>query len=122
MLADAGVAGRLDTRADATRHEGDFRKVVSGVNDTLDAVIGPMNEAIRVSNEFSNGNFRARVDESLRVEGDFINFKDVLNNIGISVSEIIKSTKSVTMQVADLAMKPAKVLMTLQGRQKALQC
>ena len=87
---------RLDTRADASRHEGDFRKIVGGVNETLDAVIGPLNEAIRVSNEFSKGNFRARVDENLHVEGDFINFRDVLNNIGISVSEIIKSAKSVT--------------------------
>ena len=82
--------------ADAARHQGDFRKIVVGVNDTLDAVIGPVNEAIRVSNEFSNGNFKARVDEKLHVEGDFINFKNVLNNIGISVSDIIKSANSVT--------------------------
>jgi methyl-accepting chemotaxis protein len=100
-LSEAAVEGRLDTRADATRHEGDFRKIIEGINDTLDAVIGPLNEAIRVSNEFSNGNFRARVDEKLRIEGDFVNFKDVLNNIGISVSEIIKSSKSVTVDVAE---------------------
>jgi methyl-accepting chemotaxis protein len=101
MLSEAGIAGQLDTRADATRHEGDFRKIVSGVNDTLDAVIGPLNEAIRVSNEFSNGNFRARVDENLHVEGDFVNFRTVLNNIGVSVSEIIRSAQSVTMLVAE---------------------
>ncbi|KKH94793.1 hypothetical protein EO95_01710, partial [Methanosarcina sp. 1.H.T.1A.1] len=101
MLSNAGIAGQLDTRADVSRHEGDFRKVVGGVNNTLDAVIGPLNEAIRVSNEFSDGNFRARLDEKLHVEGDFVNFKDVLNNIGISVSEVIGSTKSVTMQVVE---------------------
>ncbi|KKG16653.1 hypothetical protein EO98_13240 [Methanosarcina sp. 2.H.T.1A.6] len=101
MLSNAGIAGQLNTRADASRHEGDFRKVVSGVNDTLDAFIGPLREAIRVSNEFSDGNFRARLDEKLHVEGDFVNFKDVLNNIGISVSEVIGSTKSVTMQVVE---------------------
>jgi methyl-accepting chemotaxis protein len=101
MLSEAGIAGQLGIRADISKHEGDFRKIVSGVNDTLDAVIGPLNEAIRVSNEFSNGNFRARLDENLHVEGDFINFRNVLNNIGISVSEIIKSAQSVTMQVAE---------------------
>ncbi|MEZ5336478.1 MAG: hypothetical protein R2741_15300 [Methanolobus sp.] len=42
-LANAGVAGLLDTRADATKHAGDFRKVVEGVNGCLDAVIGPLN-------------------------------------------------------------------------------
>ncbi|MEZ5336477.1 MAG: hypothetical protein R2741_15290 [Methanolobus sp.] len=34
-LANAGVAGLLDTRADASKHAGDFRKVVEGVNDCL---------------------------------------------------------------------------------------
>jgi methyl-accepting chemotaxis protein len=101
MLSKAGIAGQLGKRADISRHEGDFRKIVVGVNDTLDAVIGPLNEAIRVSNEFSDGNFRARLDENLHVEGDFVNFRNVLNNIGISVSEIIKSAQSVTMQVAE---------------------
>ncbi len=99
MLSEAGIVGKLNIRADAARHQGDFRKIVVGVNRTLDSVIGPVNEAIRVSNEFSTGNFKARVDEKLRVEGDFINFKNVLNNIGISVSDIITSAKSVTINV-----------------------
>ncbi|HVN97191.1 MAG TPA: hypothetical protein VMT62_12250, partial [Syntrophorhabdaceae bacterium] len=43
MLSKAAVEGKLATRADATKHEGDFRKIVQGVNDTLDAVIGPLN-------------------------------------------------------------------------------
>jgi len=108
MLSEAAVAGKLNTRAEATSHEGDFRKIVSGVNGTLDAVIGPLNEAIRVSNEFSNGNFRARVDENLHVEGDFINFKHVLNNIGVSVSEVITSAKSVTVDVVECSNEASK--------------
>lgn len=42
-LAAAAMQGRLDSRADAGRHEGDFRKIVAGINDTLDAIIGPLN-------------------------------------------------------------------------------
>ena len=41
MLTKAAVEGKLDTRADPTRHQGDFKRIVEGVNDTLDAVIGP---------------------------------------------------------------------------------
>ena len=44
-LSAAAVAGRLSTRADATRHEGDFRRIVEGVNETLDAVVAPLNTA-----------------------------------------------------------------------------
>lgn len=40
-LTESAVAGKLRTRADATKHQGDFRKIVEGVNSTLDAVITP---------------------------------------------------------------------------------
>ncbi|OGU17844.1 MAG: hypothetical protein A2076_15025 [Geobacteraceae bacterium GWC2_53_11] len=40
MLSDAAVAGRLTTRADASAHRGDFRKIVEGVNDTIDRLVG----------------------------------------------------------------------------------
>ena len=42
MLSKAAVEGKLATRADASKHEGDFGKIVKGVNDTLDAVIRPV--------------------------------------------------------------------------------
>ncbi len=47
MLADAPRRGKLSTRADANQHGGDFRKIVEGVNATLDAVIGPLQELAR---------------------------------------------------------------------------
>ncbi|MDX9945713.1 MAG: nitrate- and nitrite sensing domain-containing protein, partial [Azonexus sp.] len=47
-LSVAAVAGKLDTRADAARHLGDFRRIVQGVNDTLDAVVGPIRDVQRV--------------------------------------------------------------------------
>ncbi|WP_177188804.1 PAS domain-containing protein, partial [Solimonas aquatica] len=55
MLSQAAVEGRLATRADASKHEGDFRKIVQGVNDTLDAVIGPLNVAANYVDRISKG-------------------------------------------------------------------
>jgi PAS domain S-box-containing protein len=45
LLSQAAVEGRLSTRADASKHQGDFRKIVEGVNSTLDSVINPLNVA-----------------------------------------------------------------------------
>jgi methyl-accepting chemotaxis protein len=42
VLSRAAVEGKLSTRADASKHQGDFRKIVQGVDDCLDAVIGPL--------------------------------------------------------------------------------
>ncbi|NUN71416.1 MAG: HAMP domain-containing protein, partial [Bacteroidetes bacterium] len=36
LLSKAAVEGKLSTRADASKHHGDYRKIVQGVNDTLD--------------------------------------------------------------------------------------
>ncbi len=55
MLSQAAVEGKLATRADASKHQGDYRKVVEGVNSTLDAVIGPLNVAAKYVDDISDG-------------------------------------------------------------------
>ncbi len=64
MLADAAVEGRLATRADASRHQGDFRKIVDGVNRTLDAVIGPLNVAAECVGRISKGDIPPTITET----------------------------------------------------------
>ncbi|MFZ2403927.1 MAG: PAS domain-containing protein, partial [Methylobacter sp.] len=39
MLSQAAVEGKLSTRADVSKHQGDYRKIIAGVNTTLDTVI-----------------------------------------------------------------------------------
>jgi len=78
MLSEAGIDGRLDTRADTTRHEGDFRKIISGVNDTLDAVIGPLNVAAEYVERIGRGEIPERITDNYN--GDFNEIKNNLNN------------------------------------------
>lgn len=100
MLARAAIEGRLETRAEASRHQGEYRKVVEGVNKTLDAVIGPLNEAKRVSQVFAQGDFSTRVDRSVPVAGDFLVFRDALDNIGVEVSAAIGAVSKVSSAYA----------------------
>ncbi|MBF0496719.1 MAG: MCP four helix bundle domain-containing protein, partial [Deltaproteobacteria bacterium] len=39
MLATAAIEGNLDIRSDASRHQGDFRKIVAGVNETITTLV-----------------------------------------------------------------------------------
>ena len=55
LLSEAAVQGKLSTRADASKHQGEYRKVVEGVNATLDAVIGPLNVAADYVDKISKG-------------------------------------------------------------------
>lgn len=42
MLQTAAIEGKLMTRVDAGKHTGDYRKVVEGVNQMLDAIVEPL--------------------------------------------------------------------------------
>jgi methyl-accepting chemotaxis protein len=42
MLAEAGLDGRIQTRADASKHHGDFRKIIEGINATLETIVTPI--------------------------------------------------------------------------------
>ena len=77
MLSQAAVDGRLSTRADANRHQGDFRKVISGVNATLDSVIGPLHVAANYVDRISKGDIPARITNTYN--GDFNTIKNNLN-------------------------------------------
>jgi methyl-accepting chemotaxis protein len=94
-LSEAAVEGRLDVRADSLRHQGDFSKVVKGVNDTLNAVIGPIHEAMRLSDELAACNYSARFDEHLAVAGEFMKFKNSLNNLGRRIEGAIREISRV---------------------------
>ncbi|WKY43092.1 methyl-accepting chemotaxis protein [Eubacteriaceae bacterium ES2] len=78
MLADAGIAGQLESRADATLHQGDFAKVVAGLNGIMDAVSAPIQEASETLNELSRGNLNTGMTGDYN--GAYVQIKDDMNN------------------------------------------
>ncbi|HLA35857.1 MAG TPA: nitrate- and nitrite sensing domain-containing protein, partial [Rhodocyclaceae bacterium] len=74
LLSTAAVAGKLATRADASQHHGDFRKIVQGVNDTLDAVIGPLNVAANYVDRISKGDIPPKITDTYN--GNFNTLKN----------------------------------------------
>ena len=63
------MEGQLATRADTSKHQGDFGKIVEGVNSTLDAVIGPLNVAAEYVDRISKGDIPPKITDEYR--GDF---------------------------------------------------
>jgi methyl-accepting chemotaxis protein len=82
-LVEAAVEGKLATRADASKHQGDYRKIVQGVNETLDAVIGPLNVAAKYVDQISKGAIPAKVTETYK--GDF---NEIKNNLNMCIDSI----------------------------------
>ena len=86
VLVEAALAGKLDTRADASKHEGDFATIVKGVNDTLDAVIGPLNVAAEYVERISVGDIPPVITDDYT--GDFNEIKNNLNHLIEETSNI----------------------------------
>lgn len=98
MLVDAAVNGRLKTRAKADKHKGTYRAIVEGVNQTLDAVITPVNEAMEVMDRLANKDLTARVKNTYK--GDMELFK---TNINLAAANLEDSLVQVDMAVEQIS-------------------
>ncbi|WP_321418836.1 methyl-accepting chemotaxis protein [uncultured Methanomethylovorans sp.] len=99
MLSEAAVEGKLSTRADTSKHKGEFCKVIGGVNETLDAVIDPLNEAARVITAYAHGDLNERV--TIDTKGDFKELGDTLNGFGDRLQAIINDSNEVLTAISN---------------------
>jgi len=94
-LAKAAVDGKLDTRGDTKKFQGSYRDIIEGMNNTLDAVIGPLNVAAEYVDKISRGDIPPKITDNYN--GDFNEIKNNLNklidNFNIFISELDKFYK-----------------------------
>jgi methyl-accepting chemotaxis protein len=87
MLAEAAVEGQLTTRADGSKHQGDFRKILEGFNQTLNSVLAPIDEAAQVLERLSQRDLRARVKGNY--QGDHAKIKESINSTGEALHDAL---------------------------------
>ncbi|MBN1982219.1 MAG: MCP four helix bundle domain-containing protein [Chitinivibrionales bacterium] len=95
-LSKAAVEGKLDVRADASKHEGDYRKVVQGVNDTLDSVIKPLNVSAEYIDRISKGDIPPFITDNYN--GDFNEIKNNLNKCITALNGLIHEMNNMSKQ------------------------
>ncbi|MEW5800963.1 MAG: methyl-accepting chemotaxis protein [bacterium] len=83
LLSTAAVEGRLDTRGNAAKFGGDYGKVIQGINNTLDAVIGPLNVAAEYIARISQGEIPEEITEEYK--GDF---NEIKNNLNVMIDRV----------------------------------
>jgi methyl-accepting chemotaxis protein len=87
QISDSALIGKLDTRPDAARHQGDFRRIILGINGSLDAIIVPITEAMDVLSAMSNGDLTRTINGDY--QGKFLELKNSVNGTVEKLSEII---------------------------------
>ncbi|MBK8385445.1 MAG: hypothetical protein IPL11_07165 [Candidatus Accumulibacter sp.] len=99
LLTRAAVDGKLATRADASKHQGDFQKVVTGVNSTLDAVINPLNVTARYVDDIARGVIPPVITDSYN--GDFNVIKNNLKQHGRPDDALLAQTGIIIRAAAE---------------------
>ena len=99
LLAEAAEAGLLTTRVDATQHLGEYRKVVEGLNATLDAVVTPLNMAAENLASIARGEIPAQINA--HYQGDFNNIKDNLNTCIESINALVNDVQMLATAAHD---------------------
>jgi|GEM_PF-895115 len=92
-LGNQAKAGNLEYRADSSKFDGAYKDAMDAVIEAIDALVTPMNEAMRMVNEFSEGHLDARF--SFETEGDFKVFADTVDAFGSNLQEIIEDSREV---------------------------
>ena len=95
MLSVAAVEARLQTRADVTKHLGDYRKIVEGINNSLDAVITPLRDAGAVLERMAVNDHTKAMDESAYL-GDFVSLASNINAVRDRVNHIAGSIEKIS--------------------------
>jgi len=97
-LTQAMLEGKLSVRADVSRHQGDFQRVMAGFNQTLDNVIKPLNVAAEYVDRISKGDLPPKITEEWR--GDFNEIKNNLNVCIEAITTLVTETRRMAEEAA----------------------
>jgi len=100
-LSAAAREGRLAVRADPSRHQGDFRRIVAGMNATFDALEAPIQEATRALSCMAARDITARI--ATRYQGDHSRLVDSVNGTATALGAALAQVAVAVQQVSQAA-------------------
>jgi len=104
MLIKATQDGKLDARGNASLFNGDWGTLVQGVNNLIDAFVGPINVTAEYVDRISKGDIPSKITDEYY--GDFNEIKlnlnsciDVMNGLLNETNKLIKAAQSGELDV-----------------------
>ncbi|HEX5580835.1 MAG TPA: methyl-accepting chemotaxis protein [Gemmatimonadaceae bacterium] len=97
-LVASAAAGDLGARGHATRFQGAYRDLIQGINDTLDAIVTPINEAGATLERLAARDLTARMKGDYR--GDHARIKTALNEAAEALDAAMLQVAAAATQVS----------------------
>ncbi|MCR5481516.1 MAG: HAMP domain-containing protein [Clostridia bacterium] len=104
-LADAAVEGDLEKRIDVSAHSGEYAEVMQGINETVDAILSPIEETLLVLQEMAKGNLHRMVEGNYK--GGHAQTKNALNTTIMNMRSVIDEISEILLSIGngDLTVK-----------------
>jgi len=100
-LSDSAIEGKLSTRINEEHHNGEYKKVVRGFNNTLNAIANPFNETIKILKKLATGDLTSRMLSECK--GDYNIIKDNINIVASELSEALSKVNEAIQTTASAA-------------------
>ncbi len=119
MLAEAAAEGRVTVRADASQHQGDFRRVIEGVNATLEKIVEPIitvKQAAESINSAANEIATGNNDLSQRTEEQASSLEETASSMEELASTVkqnadnAKQANQLAIEASNIAVKGGEVV------------
>jgi len=94
MLSGAAVQGNLSIRGDVTKFEGGFAEIVRGINETLEAIIEPLNFSADYIRRMADGEYVEEIDKDY--PGDFKLLMDAQTSVRASLNSLVGEIIAIT--------------------------
>lgn len=98
QMTTAAIEGRLDFRADTDKHGGSFAMIIGGLNDTLNAVVEPVGQALTVLQAMEHGNLHTQMEGDY--QGDYSIIKETMNQTIQNIQSYMDEISSVLTEIA----------------------
>lgn len=122
-LANAAQEGRLDERADMSQQRGAYQDVLRGVNELMDAMVMPLNEAGEVLaaaakntlTQTMNGNYKGQFNDLKNNINQLMNsLNATLGEISLAVSEVEQGAATISDSTIELANNSTRQAATME--------
>ena len=101
FLTTASVKGNSSARGNTKGFEGGYNDIVKGINETLDAIYDPINEAIAALETIASGDLTIKISKTY--SGDHEKIKDSINNVTQSLGKTLNEVSLAAVAAASAA-------------------
>jgi len=78
-LLNSAKEGRLDARAEASKHDGDYRRIIEDINKLLDTIATPVDEARNILGRLANNDFTMKMEGEYK--GELLDLSNAINAV-----------------------------------------